>query len=98
MACWRVRENGRRVNGTPTPGIQAYPDQYQTGIVLRTKVNIPFPSFCASALCPKIPISSVAAATQTQTRPSLNYEQFQCYGSQRFWDTLGIVDEDCQWN
>ena len=97
MACWRVRENARLVNGTPAPGIQAYPDQYQTGIVLRTRADIPFPSFCASALCPDITISSVAAATQTQTRPPPNYEQFKCYAN-KFFDDQGFVDENCQWN
>lgn len=91
LGCWRVQEKS----------IRSFPEQYQTGVVLRTNTDVPLIPFCTSGsgTCPTISILATGAARVVQNSAPANYELYNCYGKSR--DTQEITGgsslDDCNY-
>lgn len=91
VGCWTAKENG----------IQAFPWQYETGLVLSTRAPMRFPSFCREGdpFCVRLNINSVGAARVVQKTAPRNYELYDCYGRERdLEDLFGTPTGNCEYD
>ena len=71
LGCWKTKEKG----------LQLFPAQHQTGLVLRGSARVPLlPGGFSDAF---LPVATTASATITPARALKNYESYQCYGNYR---------------